>query len=295
MPNGFININKPRGFTSHDVVNKVRRIFSTKSVGHMGTLDPEAMGVLPLALGKATRLISFVEGTTKEYVGQLVLGIATDTLDLQGEVLSTSDASHITIDAIRAALPYFVGSIAQVPPMYSAIKVGGKKLYEYARAGISMEIEPRQVIISALELDSVTLEGTRLIATLRISCGKGTYIRSLCRDIGVRLGVPACMGELTRTASGPFSIEQSVTLEELGNNPSLHVIGIAEMLGGINACVALDQAQAARFLQGQRIVTSQELVGECSVFCGTVFLGIGDIAQHVLSPKKVVAQEGDIL
>lgn len=294
MHSGFLNLNKPRGFTSHDVVNKVRRIYGTKSVGHMGTLDPEAIGVLPLALGKATRLISFVEGSTKEYVGELVLGITTDTLDLQGETLATGDASHITIDAIRAALPHFVGTLAQLPPMYSAIKIGGKKLYEYARAGITVDIEPRQVIISALELDSVLLEGTRLSATLRISCGKGTYIRSLCRDIGTWLGVPACMGELTRTASGPFTLEHSVTLEELSINPAQHVIGIAEMLKG-SACVALDQGQAARFLQGQRISTALELVGDCSVFCGTVFLGIGDMAQHVLSPKKVVAQEGDIL
>ncbi|MBS3950166.1 MAG: tRNA pseudouridine(55) synthase TruB [Peptococcaceae bacterium] len=294
MHSGFLNINKPRGFTSHDVVNKVRRIFGTKSVGHMGTLDPEASGVLPLALGKATRLIAFVEGSTKEYVGELVLGRATDTLDLQGEVLVTSDASHITIDAICAALPYFVGRQSQVPPMYSAIKVGGKKLYEYARAGVPVDVEPRQVVISALELDSVLLEGTRQVATLRISCGKGTYIRSLCRDIGVLLGVPACMGELTRTASGPFHIEHSVTLEKLSENPTQYVIGIVEMLKG-NACVALDQGQAARFLQGQRIIIAEELVGECSVFCGTMFLGIGDIAQQVLSPKKVVAQEGDIL
>ena len=190
MHNGFLNVNKPRGITSHDVVSKVRRIYGTKAVGHMGTLDPEAIGVLPLALGKATRLIAFVEGSTKEYVGDLVLGLTTDTLDLQGETLETSDASQITAEAIRTALPQFVGTLAQIPPMYSAIKIGGKKLYEYARAGITLDVEPRQVVISSLELDSVKLEGTRLIATLRISCGKGTYIRSLCRDIGTALGVP---------------------------------------------------------------------------------------------------------
>lgn len=294
MHSGFLNISKPRGFTSHDVVNRVRRIFGTKSVGHMGTLDPEAVGVLPLALGKATRLIAFVEGTTKQYEGELILGVSTDTLDLQGEILATCDARHITAEAIRTALPTFLGAISQVPPMYSAIKKDGKKLYEYARAGISVEIEPRQVIISALELDSVISDGTRLIATLRISCGKGTYIRSLCRDIGESLGVLACMGKLTRTASGPFHIADSVTLEDLSENPSQYVIGIAEMLKG-SAYVTLDQAQAARFIQGQRIATAFDLVGECSVFCGTVFLGIGSIEQHVLCPKKVVAQEGDIL
>lgn len=294
MHNGFLNINKPRGFTSHDVVNKVRRIFGTKAVGHMGTLDPEAVGVLPLAVGKATRLIPYVEGATKEYVGELVLGVTTDTLDLQGIILATADASHITEETIRGALPHFVGSLAQVPPMYSAIKIDGKKLYEYARAGVSVDVEPRQVMISNIELDSVIVDGARLIATIHISCGKGTYIRSLCRDIGVLLDVPACMGALTRIASGPFHIEHSVTLEQLGEDPSQHVIEIAEMFPGSDR-VVLDQAQGARFLQGQRITTAIDLVGDCSVFYGTVFLGIGSISQQVLSPKKVVAQEGDIL
>jgi len=259
----------------------------------MGTLDPGAVGVLPLAVGKATRLISFIEGTTKEYTGELVLGVTTDTLDLDGEVLASADATHISHQGIHAVLSEFLGRQDQVPPMYSAIKVQGKKLYEYARAGESVELQARQIDINSINLISLRSDGPRVIATLDISCGKGTYIRSLCRDIGARLGLPACMGALIRTASGPFRLEHSVSLAEFGEQARNYLIPIEDMLRG-GTSIYLNYDDALRFLRGQRVQSGEKLTGTCAVFLDTVLLGLGEMVESVLSPKKVLAQEGDI-
>lgn len=256
----------------------------------MGTLDPEAVGVLPLAVGKATRLISFIEGATKEYRGELVLGTATTTDDIHGVVTAEVDARYVTADMLQAVLPEFLGELQQVPPMYSAVKVQGKKLYEYARAGVELDLPPRDIVIYSLTLIDIKTVGPRTVATLVIKCGKGTYIRSLCRDIGARLGIPACMGSLERVASGPFRIEHSIALHELSSKSVISIVTMLDLVPKVT--LSLDEAH--RFVLGQRIAGVKAAIGSYAVFWDTVVLGIGNVDNSVLSPKKVLAQEGDI-
>lgn len=211
---GILNVCKPSGPTSHDVVARVRRLFRTRRVGHAGTLDPEAEGVLVLFLGQATRLIEFVADADKEYVGTVALGAATTTLDAAGEITATADASKLSRDQMLAVLPRFRGRIEQVPPMYSAAHHQGRRLYELARAGEEVERPARPVTIHALELLSFS-PGTRATAQLRVVCSKGTYIRSLAADLGAALGVPAHLAALTRTRVGTFRLEDAVRLDTL--------------------------------------------------------------------------------
>ena len=211
MPNGVIIINKPQGWTSMDVCAKLRGIFREKRVGHAGTLDPMATGVLPVFVGQATKAVSFAEGGRKEYRAVLKLGMTTDTQDTTGTVLERS-AVAVSEDEVRAVLPRFTGELSQSPPMYSAVKIGGQKLYEIARRGGEVERKPRTVTIYELELTG------RLAAdeyALRIVCSKGTYIRTLCHDIGAVLGCGAAMAALTRTVASGFTLGEAVTLEEV--------------------------------------------------------------------------------
>jgi len=210
MYNGIINIYKEKGYTSHDVVAKLRGILKQKKIGHTGTLDPDATGVLPVCLGNGTRLCDMLTDRTKEYKVTMLLGVTTDTEDISGTVLTekevTADAGAIT-DAIMS----FVGSYDQIPPMYSAIKVNGHKLYELARKGVEVERKPRNVVIDYIKIDTV---GTAECA-FTVGCSKGTYIRSLCRDIGTKLGCGACMKDLVRTRSGICLAEDALTLDEV--------------------------------------------------------------------------------
>ena len=209
MPSGIIIIDKPAGWTSHDVVGKLRRLLGEKRIGHAGTLDPMATGVLPVFVGRATRAVEFAETGEKEYRATLRLGQVTDTQDVTGTVLETRPV-HVTPEEVEAALAPFRGEIAQIPPMYSALKQNGKKLYELARAGKTVERKPRNITIYALELTG------RLSETdfaLRVVCSKGTYIRTLCHDIGAALGCGGTMAALRRTRSAGFGLDQAVTLE----------------------------------------------------------------------------------
>ncbi|MCD7739198.1 MAG: tRNA pseudouridine(55) synthase TruB [Lachnospiraceae bacterium] len=208
--NGIINIYKEAGYTSFDVVAKMRGILKTRKIGHTGTLDPAATGVLPVCVGNATRAVEFLADHDKEYVAELLLGITTDTLDTTGQVLATSPVSCDESEVIKAVLS-FLGISEQIPPMYSAVKVDGKRLYELARAGKEVERKPRTIKISEIEVLSVCLPVVRF----RVVCSKGTYIRSLCQDIGEKLGCGGCMQSLERTRVGGFSKETAVTLEEL--------------------------------------------------------------------------------
>lgn len=208
---GFIIIDKPAGITSHDVVSRVRRILGTRKVGHTGTLDPFATGVLPIAVDEGTKAIPFLDEGCKTYEALLRLGVVTDTLDMTGSVLSESDYSGITIEQIRSALSEFTGAIRQIPPMYSALKQGGKPLYKMARQGLEVERAARDVEIHSLAL--LSFEPPWL--SLRVRCSRGTYIRALADDIGRSLGCGAALQELRRTASGEFQIEHAVTLETL--------------------------------------------------------------------------------
>lgn len=212
---GFLNINKPAGMTSHDVVAKIRRGLQIKKVGHAGTLDPLADGVLVICLGGATRLSDYVMHGTKRYTARVHLGITTDTYDLEGAILSERDASSIRREDVEQALTAFRGDIQQIPPMYSAIKQGGRKLYDLARAGQTVEREARPVTISGLTI----LDWQPPLVTLDIECSAGTYIRSLAYDLGEALGVGAHLAGLTRTASGRFMLDQAVSLTALLDNP----------------------------------------------------------------------------
>ncbi len=209
--NGIFNIDKPPGLTSHDVVARVRRISGQRKAGHAGTLDPMATGVLPVVLGKATRLVEYLADADKAYRAVLMLGATSDTYDREGHITPRPGALMPSCELVEEALEPFRGEIEQVPPMHSAIKVGGKKLYELARAGIEVERQPRRVTIKKLELEVFNPPALQIV----VECSKGTYIRSLAYDLGAVLGTGAYLQDLTRTRHGPFSIEGAITLEGL--------------------------------------------------------------------------------
>ena len=211
MYNGLINVYKEPGFTSMDVVAVLRGILKQKKIGHTGTLDPQAEGVLMVCLGNATKLCTFLEDKDKEYVCRMLLGTTTDTEDTTGKVLSQKDASGISEEDITKVILSFVGDYAQVPPMYSALKKDGKKLYELARQGIEIEREARPIKIYDIEIIVIELS----YVTFRVKCSKGTYVRSLCRDIGEKLGVGACMDHLTRTSVSFFTIDNALKLSDI--------------------------------------------------------------------------------
>ncbi len=211
MPNGIIIMDKPQGWTSMDVCAKLRGIFHEKRVGHAGTLDPMATGVLPVFIGRATRAVEVAAGSDKEYIAGLKLGVVTNTQDITGEILERRPA-EVTREQLLAVLPRFTGAIQQVPPMYSAVKINGKKLYELARKGKEVERRPRPVTIHALEaLDGPPPQGADFL--LRIHCSKGTYVRTLCHDIGQALGCGGCMSSLRRIKAAGFTLADSVTLQ----------------------------------------------------------------------------------
>lgn len=210
MINGIINIYKEKGYTSHDVVARLRGICRQKKIGHTGTLDPDAQGVLPVCFGSATRLCEMLTDKEKEYIATMQLGLTTDTQDSSGIVLERRDVTVSETD-IRNVIAGFCGRQKQIPPMYSAIKVNGKKLYELARAGIEIERLPREITIHKIEIVSVV----RCEIKIKVSCSKGTYIRTLCHDIGQVLGCGAVMTELCRTRSGQFVLEESLLLSQI--------------------------------------------------------------------------------
>lgn len=210
MYHGIINVYKEKGFTSHDVVAKLRGICKQKKIGHTGTLDPDAVGVLPVCLGSATKLCDMLTDKDKEYIAVLRLGMVTDTQDISGKVLEEKEV-QVTTEQVKEAIFSFLGDYEQVPPMYSALKVNGKKLYELAREGKEVERTARLVVIHELEI----LEENMPEFTIRVRCSKGTYIRTLCHDIGQKLGCGGVMAALTRSRSGKFMIEQAYTLSEI--------------------------------------------------------------------------------
>ena len=219
---GIINLNKPEGMTSHDCVNRLRRLTGVRRIGHTGTLDPMATGVLPLCIGTSARISEYLDMDFKKYRCTMVLGLETDTLDIWGKVLSDNreqlledkgTLSGITLEKLREISREFLGRIRQVPPKYSALKVNGKKLYEYARAGQEVEIKSREITIKNITVNSWDSE--TLTAAFDVTCSKGTYVRTLCVDMAEKLGVTAAMSSLIRLESGAFTLENSVTLEEL--------------------------------------------------------------------------------
>ena len=211
--NGILCMNKPQDFTSFDVIGKLRGILHMKRLGHTGTLDPMATGVLPILLGTATKACDILPNQDKTYQATVVFGKATDTLDIWGKPLQDYPEQHVTEAALRAILPEFLGDITQLPPMYSAVSVNGKRLYELARKGETVERPTRTVHIDAITLDA--FDETQQTATLTVSCGKGTYIRTLLSDIGQRLGGDAVMTALTRTAACGYPLQDCLTFEQV--------------------------------------------------------------------------------
>lgn len=210
MINGIINVYKEKGYTSFDVVAKMRGIFGQKKIGHTGTLDPDAQGVLPVCLGKATKVCDLLTDKDKVYKATMLLGIQTDTLDISGKVCNKAMV-NVTEQQVRDVISTFIGTIEQVPPMYSALKVNGKKLYELAREGKTIERKARKVSIYDITIDEIRLPEV----VMTVSCSKGTYIRSLCDDIGTKLGCYGCMKELLRTKVACFDIEDAYKISEI--------------------------------------------------------------------------------
>lgn len=210
MINGIINVYKEKGFTSFDVVAKMRGMFHQKKIGHTGTLDPDAEGVLPVCLGKATKVCDLLTDKDKEYKAVLLLGQETDTQDISGEVLNSSEV-HVTEEEVKQVIHSFIGAYEQVPPMYSALKVNGQKLCDLARKGITVERKARPIVIHNIEIININLPEVEMI----VSCSKGTYIRTLCDDIGKKLGCYGCMKSLLRTRVDQYTIEKALTLSEL--------------------------------------------------------------------------------
>lgn len=208
---GFLNIYKPKGLTSHDVVARLRKITKVRQIGHTGTLDPFATGVLPICIGKATRLIEYLDDD-KEYLATVQFGKNTATYDLEGEITATFD-KKVTEEDVKNALKDFEGEISQIPPIYSAIKVNGKKLYDYARQGQDIEIKPRKVTISKIELKE--FDKTSQSAKITVACSKGTYIRSIAYDLGAKLGCGGYLTALERTKAGKFQVNTAIKLEDL--------------------------------------------------------------------------------
>lgn len=261
--NGVLVIDKSPDWTSMDVCAKVRGIFHEKRVGHGGTLDPMATGVLPVFLGRATRAVEYVTEGEKEYVAQLLLGVVTDTQDVTGRVLAQAAPDALPSgEEVAAVLGRFTGAIRQVPPMYSAVKIQGKKLYELARKGVEVERKPREITVHALELLDREAEDRY---RLRVVCSKGTYIRTLCHDIGQVLGCGGCMADLRRTRVGQFTLENAVRVEELEGAGDL-----SRLLGPVERCfsepsVTISGAALKRARNGNPFPLEQPL-GRYKVF-----------------------------
>ena len=280
--NGIVIVDKPQGWTSQDVTARLRRVFNTRRIGHGGTLDPMATGVLPVFVGRATRGVEFFEHAEKIYETVLKPGITTDTEDTTGTVLTRKDASFTEAD-ILAVLPRFRGEIMQVPPMYSALKVDGKKLYELARAGKEVERKPRPVTIHELTLLGMDADGIRL----RVHCSKGTYIRTLCKDIGDALGCGGCMAALRRVSAGEYTISQAVPLQELLETeaPEKYLRGVDTMFRNFDG-VTLTEKQETRCRNGNSF-TLNIADGTYRVYSKTgEFLGLSKVEDGVMSTVK---------
>lgn len=292
MLDGIIVIDKEPGYTSHDVVAKMRGMLKQKKIGHTGTLDPDATGVLPVCIGKGTKVCGILTDSDKEYEAVLHLGVKTDTLDESGNVIKTAPV-HVTEQAVRQAILHFVGDILQIPPMYSALKVNGQKLCDLAREGIEVERKPRQVTIHKIDILDVALP----YVTFRVKCSKGTYIRTLCDDIGELLGTYGCMKSLRRTRAAGFSIENAITLTQL--EELIQTNALSECLVPVDA-VFMDYPKvivsdhACRLAYNGNAINEEELSGDKASYIRLYdhagqFIGVFEHQkeQHLYKPYKM--------
>lgn len=273
---GFLNIYKPVGMTSHDVVSVLRRVTKIKQIGHTGTLDPFAEGVLPICIGKATRLIEYLQDD-KEYLATVQFGAATNTFDLDGEKVFTSD-KKVSRDDIKEGLKSFEGEILQLPPIFSAIKVKGKKLYEYARKGEEVEIQPRKVVIENIELKNFDEELQQ--AQILLKCSKGTYIRSIANDLGKNLGCGGYLIKLTRTQAGKFRVENSVQLD--GIDVESNLINPLDILNLPK--IAVDNDDLARIKNGMPIYKTCDKIGN---FVSLIYNDVEICAVGIADGEKI--------
>ncbi len=287
--NGILNLNKPAGFTSFDCVAVVRRLTGERKIGHTGTLDPQATGVLPLCLGKATRLLEYMDDTPKTYVAGCRLGLTTDTRDIWGTVLCDRRplTGPVTRETVEKALESFQGVITQKPPVFSAIKVNGKKLYEYAREGKAVEIPERTVTVYGIQL--LEWHSAQEPFRFSVTCSRGTYVRSICHDLGEMLGCGACMSSLVRTQTCGYSIGDSVDLEELRSMTPEQIEGLldpAETAVGHLDRVELDEERTNLFVNGNPLWSDgmKMPAGNCAVFQDGKLIGIskGEVISKVL-------------
>ena len=273
---GFLNIYKPVGMTSHDVVSVLRRVTKIKQIGHTGTLDPFAEGVLPICIGKATRLIEYLQDD-KEYLATVQFGAATNTFDLDGEKVFTSD-KKVSRDDIKEGLKSFEGEILQLPPIFSAIKVKGKKLYEYARKGEEVEIQPRKVVIENIELKNFDEELQQ--AQILLKCSKGTYIRSIANDLGKNLGCGGHLIKLIRTQAGKFRVENSVQLD--GIDVESNLINPLDILNLPK--IAVDNDDLARIKNGMPIYKTCDKIGN---FVSLIYNDVEICAVGIADEEKI--------
>ena len=276
---GFINVYKEKGQTSHDVVNKVRKIFATRKVGHTGTLDPNATGVLPIAVNNATKVIEYMEHDDKTYVAELTLGIITDTEDIWGNILEENSV-NVTKDEIEDAIKSFIGKQKQVPPMYSELKINGKKLYELAREGKVIEREAREIEIFDIE----EIEVIENKVSFKVHCSKGTYIRTLCKDIGEKLGCGATMSALKRVQSGGFTIDTAVKLSELEEDKEKYILDLEIPLRKFSV-IELNEEDGRRYINGIRLSTNKP-DGMYRVYIGGSLYGVCKVRDNVIRSEK---------
>jgi len=289
--NGIINLKKEAGMTSHDAVFKLRKILGTKKIGHGGTLDPDVVGVLPIAVGKATRMVEFMQDEGKVYEGEITLGYSTTTEDASGEVIAETPVLSLLDETIvDEAIASLTGPITQIPPMYSAVKVNGRKLYEYARAGQEVERPERQVTIYQFERTSpISYKDHLERFTFRVKCSKGTYIRTLSVDLGEKLGYAAHMSHLTRTSAAGLQLEDALTLDEIaakveaGQLDFLHPleIGIGNL---VKVFLSPEEATEVRF---GRFIELDQTEQELAAFEGDKLLAILEKRDNFYKPRKV--------
>lgn len=282
---GIINVLKPPGMTSHDVITKIRHMYHIKKAGHAGTLDPDAAGVLPVFLGNATRLLEYASAERKCYRAEALLGVRTDTGDDSGTPVEEKTAAHLTRAKLEQVLAQFRGQIMQVPPMYSALKVQGKKLYEYARQGQEIVREPRPIEIFRLQL--VMYDPPYF--TLDIECSKGTYIRTLLEDIAAAADTCACMTFLLRTGVGRYPLTEAFTLEEIAAAPEKVLLPPETAVAHI-PLLAVNPLQAYRITGGVRTTIKGTAEGTYRLYCGSEFLGLVQAVEEIVQPLKILQQ-----
>ena len=280
---GIIIINKPANYTSHDIVAKVRKALNIKKVGHTGTLDPLATGVLPILLGNGTKLSQYLINHDKEYIATIKLGVKTDTGDIEGNIIEEKKVEEYSNEQVNNVLNMFIGKQKQLPPMYSAIKVKGKKLYEYALKGEKVELEPRDIEIYNIEL----IENNNKEIKIKVNCSKGTYIRVLCEDIAKKLGTIGTMKELKRTKVGDFYLENAIELEDLENLELVkQKIITPEKIFEALEIIKLSNEELKQFLNGVKLKNKNK-DGLYRIYTENKFIGIGKVLENKLKREYV--------